>query len=67
MTVLLDFSAVNMQKKKKKSLTISTSEMASRLSTCTSTPTGIAGPENKTEGFLSVLSLLKGGHNLRDN
>lgn len=42
---------MNVPKIRIDSLTISTSEIVSKLSTCTSTPTGIAGPEKKIEGF----------------
>jgi hypothetical protein len=42
----------------REALTMSTSEMLSRLSTCTSTPTGMAGPgEGKTRMLAHLISL----------
>lgn len=43
------------QKTRRDSLTMSTSEIVSKLSTWTSTPTGIAGPEKEIRGHLYTL------------
>lgn len=46
---------------------MSTSEIVSKLSTCTSTPTGIGGPEIQSKGtggshYWLLASFTKGGH-----